>query len=92
MSESTARTALVLSTVALVPAIYSAVLPKMSDVRAQADDRGHLAAGERYAALTAGAVVLGVAAVTRSPEAAFVGVVAVVAFAVAYHHAVTAAP
>lgn len=92
MSDTTARTALALSVVSIVPAIYGAVLPAMSEARAQADDRGHLAAGERYAALTAGAVVLGVAAVTRSPEAALIGTIAVLAFAVAYHSAVAATP
>lgn len=86
------RTALALSTVALVPAIYGAVLPKMVDARAQADDRGHLAAGEKYAALLTGAVVLGVAGATRSPEAAAAGIVAVIGFAAAYHFAVVAQP
>lgn len=86
------RAALALSTVALVPAIYGAVLPAMADARAQADDRGHLAAGEKYAALLTGAVVLGVAGATRSPEAAAAGIVAVIGFAAAYHFAVTAEP
>lgn len=81
------RTALALSTVALVPSIYGVVLPAMADVRGQADDRGHIAASEQYAALLAGAVVLGVAGATRSPEAALAGIVAVIGFAAAYHRA-----
>ena len=86
------RTALALSTVALVPAIYSSVLPKMTEAREQPDARGHLAAGEKYAALVTGAVVLGVAGACRSPEAAVAGLVAVVGFAAAYHFAIIAQP
>lgn len=87
-----ASAALALSTVALVPAIYAASLPNLTDTRAQADDRGHLEAAERYAAGVAAAVVLGVAGVTRSPEAALAGLVAVVGFAAAYNRARRAEP
>lgn len=76
--------ALAVATVALVPSIYSAALPTMAEVRAQADDRGHIAAAETYAAMVSAAVVLAIAGLTRSPEAAGVGLVAVVAFAGAY--------
>lgn len=84
MSVDRATAALTISTAALVPAIYAAALPTLADTRARADDRGHVAAAERYAALIAGSVVLGVAGVTRSPEVAVVGLVAVVAWAAAY--------
>lgn len=92
MTVERATAALALSTVALVPSIYGAALPAMSEVRGQADDRGHLAAAEQYAALVAGATVLGISAVTGSPEVAVVGVVAVVAFASAYRVARRAEP
>jgi hypothetical protein len=86
------KTALALSTVAVVPSIYGVVMPSMTETRATADDRGHLSAGEKYAALVAGAVVLGVAGAARSPEAALAGTVAVIGFAAAYHFAVLATP
>lgn len=84
MSVDRATAALAISTASLVPAIYSAAMPTLAETRGQADDRGHLAAAERYAALIAGAVVLGVAGVTQSPEVAVVGLVAIVAWAAAY--------
>lgn len=85
-------TALAISVVGLVPAIYSVALPSLADTRGQADDRGHLAAGERYAAMVAGAVVLGIAGATRSPAAALAGLVAVVGFSAAYRNATQAQP
>lgn len=90
MDKATA--ALALSVVGLVPAVYAVALPNLAETRAQADDRGHLAAGERYAAVVAGAVVLGVAGATRSPEAALAGLVAVVGFSAAYRFACRANP
>lgn len=87
-----ATAALALSTVALVPAFYSAALPTLADTRGQADDRGHLEAAERYAAMVTGSVVLGVAAVTRSPEVALAGIVAVIGFSAAYAQARKAHP
>lgn len=78
------KAALALSTVALVPSIYGLALPNLAETRAQPDDDGHLSAGEKYAALIAGGIVLGVAGVTRSPEVAAAGLVAVVAFSAAY--------
>ena len=84
--------ALALSTVALVPTIYGVVMPTMAETRAQADDHGHLARGEQYAAVIAGAVVLGVAGAARSPEAALAGLVAVVAFSAAFHFSGNAQP
>lgn len=84
--------ALALSTAAIVPSIYGVVMPSMADARAQSDDHGHLARCEQYAAIIAGAVVLGVAGAARSPEAGLAGLVAVVAFAAAYHHSVNAQP
>lgn len=84
--------ALAMSTVALVPSIYSAALPNLADTRAQADDRGHLAAAQQYATVVAGAVVLGVAGVTRSPLVALAGLVAVIGFASAYENARRAHP
>lgn len=92
MSDTTPSAALAMATVAVVPAIYGAALPPMSEARGQADDRGHLAAAERYAAALSAAVVLGVAGVTRSPAAAVVGLVAVVGFSAAYRNAVQATP
>lgn len=92
MSTDHATAALALATVALVPAVYSCALPPLSETRGQADDRGHLSAAERYAALVAGAVVLGVAGVTRSPAAAAAGLIAVVGFSAAYRAATTATP
>lgn len=86
------KAALALSTAALVPSIYGLALPSMAETRAQPDDDGHLAAGEKYAAVIAGAVVLGVAGATRSPEAALAGLIAVVAFASAYRVSVRTQP
>lgn len=87
-----ATTALALSTAGLVLSVYGTSLPTLADVRGQADDRGHLAASEKYAALVAGAVVLGVAGATRCPEAAVIGVVAIVALSAAYRTAAKTAP
>lgn len=84
--------ALAVSTAALVVGVYSASLPTLAEARGVADDRGHLAASEKYAAVVAGAVVLGVAGVTRSPSAAVVGLVAVLGLASAYRYAVDAQP
>ena len=84
--------ALALSVAALVPSIYSLSLPTLTDTRGQADDRGHIAAGEKYAACVAGAVVLGVAGVTRSATAAVAGLVAVVGLSAAYRFANRAQP
>lgn len=87
-----ASAALALSTAAIVPAIFAAALPNIADVRSQHDERGHLAAAEQYAALVSAAVVLGIAGVTRSPEAALAGIVAVIGFSSAYAHARKATP
>lgn len=87
-----ATAALAVSTAGLVIGVYGASLPTITEARGQADDRGHLSAGERYAAVVASALVLGVAGITRSPEAALVGLVAVVGLSCAYHQAVTAQP
>lgn len=84
--------ALAVATVALVPAIFGAALPPMSEVRGVADDRGHLAAAEQYAVLCSAAVVLGLAGVTRSGTVALVGTAAVVGFAAAYRLARVAEP
>lgn len=92
MSTDTNKAVLALSTIALVPTFYGAILPNLADVRSMADDRGHLAASEQYAAVVTGAVVLGAAAVTRSPEVAFAGLIALVAFSAAYHRARLVAP
>lgn len=92
MSDSKAAAALAVSVVAVVPSIYAAALPPLSETRGQADDRGHLVAAERYAAILSAAVVLGIAGVTRSPEAAAVGLVAVVGFSAAYRRANRATP
>lgn len=90
MDKSSA--ALALSVVGLVPAVYGVALPSLADTRSQADDRGHLAAGEHYAAILSLALVLGVAGATRSPAAAFAGIVAVVGFSAAYRNAAQAHP
>lgn len=90
MDKSTA--ALALAVVGLVPAVYAVALPSMADCRAQVDDRGHMAAGERYAAVVSAAVVLGVAGATRSAEAAAAGLVAVIGFSAAYRYATRAHP
>jgi hypothetical protein len=84
--------ALAIATASLVVGVYGASLPTLADTRGQADDRGHMGAAEKYAALVSVAVVLGVAGATRSPEAALVGLVAVVGMSAAYHAAVTASP
>lgn len=80
----TSNAALAVATVGLVPAIFGAALPPMSEVRGIADDRGHVAAAEQYAVLVSSAVVLGLAGVTRSPAVAIVGMVSVIGFASAY--------
>lgn len=90
MDKSTA--ALAMAVVGLVPAVYSVALPSMADCRAQHDERGHLEAGEKYAAIVACAVVLGVAGATRSPEVALAGLVAVIGFSSAYRYATRANP
>lgn len=87
-----ASAALAISTASLVVGVYGASLPTIADARAQGDDRGHLQASERYAAVVASAVVLGVAGATRSAEAAVVGLVAVIGLASAYRYAVNAQP
>lgn len=84
--------ALSLAVVGLVPAVYAVALPSLADVRGQHDDRGHLAEGERYAAIISAAVVLGVAGATRSPEAALAGLVAVIGFSSAYRRSVRSLP
>ena len=84
--------ALAIATASLVVGVYGATMPTMADTRAQADDRGHLSAAEKYAAVVSAAVVLGVAGATRSAEAALVGLVAVIGLASAYHYAVNATP
>lgn len=89
MSESTA---VAVATVGIVPAIFGAALPPMSEVRGVTDDRGHIAAAEQYAVLVSSAVVLGLAGVTRSGTVALVGMVAVVGFASAYKLARVADP
>lgn len=91
MSDS-GDVALALSTVAIVPSIYGIVMPSMTEVRGQADDDGNLSRGEQYAAVISVAVVLGVAGAARSPQAALAGMVAVVAFAAAFHNSVRAEP
>lgn len=65
----------------LVVAVYGATMPTLADTRAQVDDAGHLAAGQQYAAAASIAMVIGIAAVTRSPGVAVVGTVAVLALA-----------
>ncbi len=80
-------TALALSTVALVPAIYGASLPPLAAVRGHDDDKGHVKAAEHYAATTAAVVVLGIGIATRSAEVIVVGGIAVIAFHLAYTHA-----
>lgn len=87
-----ATVALSVSTAGLVVAVYSAAMPTLADTRGQTDDRGHLRACEQYAAIVAGAVVLTVAAATRSPEAAAIGLVAVVGMSAVYHNAIRATP
>lgn len=87
-----ATAALAISTASLVVGVYGASLPPLAEARSQADDRGHLAACEKYAAVVAGALVLGVAGATRSPEAAIVGLVALIGFSAAYRAAVASAP
>lgn len=84
--------ALALAVVGLVPAVYGIALPSLADTRGQADDRGHLAAGEKYAAVLSAAVVLGVAGATRSAPAALAGLIAVVGFSAAYRFATNAHP
>lgn len=80
-------TALALSTVALVPTIYGACLPPISNVRGTNDDAGHIAVTEKYAVVTASTVVLGIGLVTRTPEVIMVGGLAVIAFHLAYTNA-----
>jgi hypothetical protein len=84
--------ALAVSTAALVVGVYGATMPTMADTRAQYDDDGHLAASQRYAACVSIALVLGVAAVTRSAATAVIGTVAVVGFSAAFKAAADHAP
>lgn len=68
----------------IVPAIFQACLPPVATVRESTDDAGHLASGEKSAALTAGIFVLAVAAVSQSAEVAGLGLAAVFAFSAMY--------
>lgn len=86
------QAALAVATAGLVVGVYGAALPTMAEARSQADDRGHMAAAEKYAALVSVALVLGVAGACRSPEAAAAGVLAVVGFSAAYRFACQAQP
>ncbi len=92
MAVDRSTAALAIATAGLVPAIYGAALPTVADTRAQVDDRGHIRAAQHQATIIAGAVVLGVAGVTGSPEVALVGLVAVVAWAATYDTARRVAP
>lgn len=82
-----ATTALALSTVGLVPAVFGASLPPLADVHASDDPGGHLAAAQTSAVLLAAGLVLGVAVVTRTPLVAGLGAVAIAGYAYAYDHA-----
>lgn len=84
--------ALGLAVVALVPSIFGSCLPPLAVVRGEADDRGHAAAGVKQAAITAGILVAAVVAYTGSPTVAILGAGAVLAYAVMYEQARTAAP
>lgn len=92
MPADRATAALAISTAAIVPAIYGAALPNLADTRGQVDERGHILAAEQYAAVIAGAVVLGIAGVTGSPEVALVGIIAVIGYSSAYAIARKATP
>ena len=76
----------------LVVAVYSATMPTLADTRAQHDDNGHLATSQKYAACVSVAVVLGVAAVTRSAGVAVVGTIAVLGMAAVFKAATEYAP
>lgn len=79
--------ALAISVAALVPAVYGAALPSLADVRSSWDERGHLAAAENYAGLTALFLVVGVGFATREPAVLAVGGLALFAFHLSYTRA-----
>ena len=82
-----ATTALALSTVALVPSVFSAALPPLAAVHASKDEGGHLAAAQVSAILLAGSLVVSVAVATRTPMVAGLGLLATGMYAYAYSHA-----
>jgi len=90
MDKQTA--ALAISTIALVPSIYGAVLPPVASVRKSADVDGHLAASERYALVTAVLVVASIGVITQTPEVLMIGGIGVLAFHVAYSNARAVTP
>lgn len=87
---SDASAALALSTVALVPTVFGSALPPLSTVHDKDDTTGALARSVGVATATAGAVVLGVAALTRSPAVLVAGGATVLAYAALYRQAVAA--
>lgn len=87
-AETTA--ALALSTVALIPAVFGSALPPLSTVHDRADTTGALSRSVGVATVTAGALVLGVAAITRSPAVLVAGGATVAAYAALYRQAVAA--
>jgi hypothetical protein len=79
--------AVVLGTLALVPAIYSGACPPLSTVRAERDEHGNIAAGAASATVMASAMVLAVSAGLRSWPVALYGGAVVLAYAALYSHA-----
>lgn len=81
--------ALSLSTVALVPSIYGAMVPTVAAVSANSSpaDMATVERAERLALATSASVVLAVGLATRTPEVVAVGGVVVLAFHIAHTHA-----
>lgn len=86
---STDSTALTIATVALVPSLFGAMLPPLSEVRATEHDPAQRAS-VRTAGLVAATVVVAVGISSGSRQAAVVGGAAVVVFSILYTQAVGA--
>lgn len=78
---------LVLSVVALVPAVFGSALPPLAVVRGHDDTGGHVAAGVGQAAALAGLLVAAVMAVSGSTTVGVIGAASVIAYACLYMHA-----
>jgi len=85
MAEASA--ALALSTVALVPTVFGSVLPPLAVVHDEPDANGTQRRAVITATGTAAAVVIAVAAVTRSAAVLAAGGLTVVAYSCLYHRA-----
>lgn len=81
------RLALAVAVAALVPSVYSASLPPLSEVREVPSDVASIAAAEKTAGLTAAAIVTAAAVVSGSGEVLVLAGGLAVAYALLYRQA-----